>query len=100
MLRTGGGPDSAFRAYLLTALRHAAYDKTRRDRRIDLAGDVEAVPGVDRLTAVPFHDTAVSRLDRSPAGTAFADLPENWQAVPWHLEVEARPPPRSPRCSA
>ena len=92
VLRAGGGPDSAFRAYLFTALRHTAYDKTRRDRRIDLAGDVEAVPGVDRLTAVPFHDTAVSRLDRSPAATAFADLPENWQAVPWHLEVEGQTP--------
>lgn len=32
-LRAGRGPDSAFRAYLLTALRHVAYDKTRRDRR-------------------------------------------------------------------
>ena len=32
-LRGGRGPDSAFRAYLLTALRHTAYDKTRRTRR-------------------------------------------------------------------
>ncbi|HEY2700570.1 MAG TPA: sigma factor, partial [Pseudonocardiaceae bacterium] len=31
-LRAGRGPDVAFRAYLLTALRHVAYDKTRRDR--------------------------------------------------------------------
>ncbi|HWO63277.1 MAG TPA: sigma-70 family RNA polymerase sigma factor, partial [Umezawaea sp.] len=91
-LRGGGGPDSAFRAYLLTALRHTAYDKTRRDRRLELADDVEAVAGVAEATSQPFHDTAVARLDRSLAATAFAGLPENWQTVLWHTEVEGQTP--------
>jgi DNA-directed RNA polymerase specialized sigma24 family protein len=34
--RAGGGPDSAFRAYLLTTVRHVRYDRTRRERRIEL----------------------------------------------------------------
>ncbi|RSM64974.1 RNA polymerase subunit sigma, partial [Kibdelosporangium aridum] len=89
-LRAGRGPDSAFRAYLLTALRHTAYDKTRRDKRVELSDDVTTVAGAD--TAVPFSDTAVAGLERSLAARAFARLPERWQAVLWHTEVEGQSP--------
>jgi RNA polymerase sigma factor (sigma-70 family) len=89
-LRAGRGPDSAFRAYLLTALRHTAYDKTRRDRKVELSDDVTAIAGAD--TAVPFSDTAVAGLERSLAARAFARLPERWQAVLWHTEVEGQSP--------
>ncbi len=86
-LRGGGGPDSAFRAYLLTALRHCAYDRTRRDRRIDLTDDESAYD-----SGVPFTDTAVAGLDRSLAARAFATLPERWQTVLWHTEIEGQSP--------
>ncbi len=92
VLSAGGGPDSAFRAYLLTALRHTAYDKTRRDRKLELSDDVEAVSGVAKATSLPFHDTAVARLDQSLAARAFASLPENWQTVLWHTEIEGQTP--------
>ncbi|GAB3897900.1 hypothetical protein GCM10029964_081520 [Kibdelosporangium lantanae] len=91
-MRTGGGPDSAFRAYLLTVLRHTAYDRISRDRRVELADDVQAVSGVERVTGVPFHDTAVARLNRSLAVRAFASLPERWQTVLWHTEIEGQSP--------
>jgi RNA polymerase sigma factor (sigma-70 family) len=91
-LRTGGGPESAFRAYLLTALRHTAYDKTRRDRRLDLVDDIEAVSRTERATIVPFHDTAVAQLDRSLAVKAFTSLPERWQTVLWHTAIEGQSP--------
>src|SRR5882724_1695374 len=52
-LRAGRGPDLAFRAYLLTALRHTAYDKTRRDRKIELADDVGTVASAEAVS-VPF----------------------------------------------
>ncbi|NRN66876.1 RNA polymerase subunit sigma [Kibdelosporangium sp. 4NS15] len=91
-LLAGGGPDSAFRPYLLTALRHTAYDKTRRDRKVELADDVEAVTGVERVTSLPFHDTAVTQLDRSLVVRAFASLPERWQTVLWHTEIEGQAP--------
>ncbi|HEX3787286.1 MAG TPA: sigma-70 family RNA polymerase sigma factor [Pseudonocardiaceae bacterium] len=92
-LRTGRGPDSAFRAYLLTALRHVAYDKTRRDRRLELADDVTTVSGVStEKVSVPFRDTAVAGLERSLAAKAFARLPERWQAVLWHTEIEGQSP--------
>lgn len=92
-LRGGRGPDSAFRAYLLTALRHTAYDKTRRDRKVELSDDVSTVSGVS-LSAVSeeFDDTAVAGLERSLAAQAFARLPERWQAVLWHTEIEGQSP--------
>jgi RNA polymerase sigma factor (sigma-70 family) len=91
-LCAGGGPDAAFRAYLLAALRHTAYDKTKRDRRLELVEDVEAVAGAERVTAVPFDDTAVAKLNRSLAATAFSTLPERWQTVLWHTEIEGERP--------
>ncbi|MGH3760909.1 sigma-70 family RNA polymerase sigma factor [Actinophytocola sp.] len=89
-LRAGRGPDSAFRAYLLTALRHTAYDRTRRERRIELSDDVETAGGAK--LAEPFSDTAVAGLERSLAAQAFARLPERWQAVLWHTEIEGQSP--------
>ncbi|HWO60699.1 MAG TPA: sigma-70 family RNA polymerase sigma factor, partial [Umezawaea sp.] len=92
-LRGGRGPDSAFRAYLLTALRHTAYDKTRRDRKVELSDDVSAVSGVSsEAVSVQFSDTAVAGLERSMAAQAFARLPERWQTVLWHTEIEGQSP--------
>ncbi|MFC5063693.1 sigma-70 family RNA polymerase sigma factor [Actinomycetospora atypica] len=93
ILRAGGGPTEAFRAYLLTSLRHLAYDRTRAERRLDLTEDMGEVIGVDPdRTIVPFADPAVAGLERSLAARAFATLPERWQAVLWHLEVEGDSP--------
>ncbi|WP_053732195.1 sigma-70 family RNA polymerase sigma factor [Nocardia sp. NRRL S-836] len=91
-LRTGGGPDASFRPYLLTAVRHTAYDKSRRDKRLELVGDVEEVPGATRSTSVQFSDTAVASLNQSLAATAFASLPERWQTVLWHTAIEGQSP--------
>jgi RNA polymerase sigma factor (sigma-70 family) len=93
ILRAGGGPTEAFRAYLLTSLRHLAYDRTRAERRLDLTEDMGDVIGVDpERTVIPFTDPAVAGLERSLAARAFATLPERWQAVLWHLEVEGDSP--------
>jgi RNA polymerase sigma factor (sigma-70 family) len=89
-IRAGRGPDSAFRAYLLTALRHTAYDRTRRERKVELSDDVETADGAH--TAEPFSDTAIAGLERSLATQAFARLPERWQAVLWHTEIEGQSP--------
>ncbi|SEQ72256.1 sigma-70 family RNA polymerase sigma factor [Lentzea albida] len=86
-LRAGRGPDSAFRAYLLTALRHTAYDKTRRDKKVDLTEDM-----TDVAPPVAFSDTAVAGLEKSMAARAFAALPERWQMVLWHTEIEGQSP--------
>ncbi|MEU3643924.1 sigma-70 family RNA polymerase sigma factor [Lentzea sp. NPDC034063] len=91
-LRGGGGPGAAFRPYLLTAVRHAAYDRTRKEKRVELAGDIEEVPGATKATSVPFRDKAIEDLDQAMAATAFATLPERWQTVLWHTAIEGQSP--------
>jgi RNA polymerase sigma factor (sigma-70 family) len=83
ILRCGGGPDSAFRAYLLTVLRNTLYDRARQDRRVELSDDMTRHdPGV------PWEDTAVAGLESRFAARAFGRLPERWRTVLWRTEVE------------
>ncbi|SFT02096.1 sigma-70 family RNA polymerase sigma factor [Saccharopolyspora flava] len=90
LLRDQRGPTSAFRAYVLTAVRHAAYDRTRKQQRLQYADDLETVPNID--VSQPFRDTAVEGEDRSLIAAAFARLPERWQMVLWHVEIEGESP--------
>jgi RNA polymerase sigma factor (sigma-70 family) len=86
-LQAGRGPETAFRAYLLTTLRNVRYDKHRRDRRIEYSGDLSDVdPGV------PFVDPVLAQLEASLIAKAFSSLPERWQTVLWHTEVEGETP--------
>lgn len=91
MLRAGRGPDSAIRAYLLTVLRHTAYDRTRKERRVELSQDV--TESVDpALVSVPFDDTVTASAERALARKAFAGLPDRWRRVLWLTEVEGQTP--------
>jgi len=87
IVQRGGGPDLAFRAYLLTAVRSLHIDFVR--------GAVKLRP-VDDFTpfdnGVPFRDTAVESFENQAAARAFATLPERWQLVLWHTEVEGQKP--------
>jgi RNA polymerase sigma factor (sigma-70 family) len=92
-LRGGHGPDSTFRAYLLTVLRNTAIDSVRHQRKIELASDVETVRGAQpEAISVPFRDPAVAGLERAFITRAFTQLPLRWQAVLWHTEIEGRAP--------
>ncbi|MGH3472912.1 MAG: sigma-70 family RNA polymerase sigma factor [Nocardioidaceae bacterium] len=87
VLRHGGGPDVAFRAYLLTAVRRLHVDRIRAGKHLVTTDEMEAFdPGV------PFRDPALSEFENSAAAKAFASLPERWQLVLWHLEVEGQKP--------
>jgi RNA polymerase sigma factor (sigma-70 family) len=94
-LRGERGPDVTFRSYLLTTLRHIAYDKTRHTRRLHLTEDIE-ITALDLaradLIAEPFDDTAVAALEHSMVTTAFAQLPRRWQEVLWHSEIQELSP--------
>lgn len=83
VLKRGGGPDSGFRPYLLTAVRRTVYDRQRADRRVHHTDDIEAYE-----VGEPFDDPAVEALERSMVARAFLSLPERWQTVLWHTEVE------------
>lgn len=87
VLQRGGGPDLAFRAYLLTAVRRLHVDRIRATSRLQTTDDLSSVdPGV------PFRDTAVEGFESAAAARAFASLPERWQMVLWHTEVEGQKP--------
>ncbi|MGI8578163.1 MAG: sigma-70 family RNA polymerase sigma factor [Nocardioidaceae bacterium] len=87
VLQRGGGPDVAFRAYLLTAVRRLHIDKIRVAKKIAPTDEVEQF---DR--GVPFADPVVAKFEHAAAAKAFASLPERWQLVLWHLEVEGQKP--------
>ena len=87
VLQGGGGPDVAFRAYLLTAVRRLHVDRMRAGSRLQTTDDLTPFdPGI------PFQDTAVEGFENGAAAKAFASLPERWQLVLWHLEVEGQKP--------
>jgi RNA polymerase sigma factor (sigma-70 family) len=83
-LRAGKGPEVAFRPYLLTAIRNAFYDRTRKDKRIEVTDEPPEHVNVQLL------DMAMSEDDRALIARAFATLPERWQLVLWHAEVEGQ----------
>src|SRR3954453_23193396 len=87
VLLGGGGPDVAFRASLLPAVRRLHIEKVRSPQRATPTDDLTPFdPGV------PFTDTAVAVFEGGAAAKAFASLPERWQMVLWHLEVENQKP--------
>lgn len=90
LLQDGRGPTDAFRAYLLTAVRHGAYDRANKAKRVQAVDDLETVPNID--ISQPFHDPAVANEERSLISQAFSRLPERWQMVLWHVEIEGESP--------
>ncbi|MDQ2847299.1 MAG: sigma-70 family RNA polymerase sigma factor, partial [Actinomycetota bacterium] len=89
-LRAGKGPDTAFRAYLFTTLRHTAYDRTRKDAKLSFTDDETAfdVPVSD-------PDTVLLQAENKLVGRAYGALPERWQAVLWYLSVEGYSPAKT-----
>ena len=87
VLLAGGGPDVAFRAYLLTAVRRLHVDKIRATSRATPTDDLTPYEDPE-----PFADTVIAGFEGGAAAKAFASLPERWQLVLWHLEVEGQKP--------
>lgn len=86
-LRNGNGPTSAMRPYLLTAVRRVHVDRAVAGQKVQPTDDMSAHdPGV------PFIDPALAGLERSMVAQAYQQLPERWQMVLWHTEVEELSP--------
>lgn len=88
-LRSGQGPRTAFRGYLLTTLRNYAYETFRHARRFEAVGDLT---DLDDALGMSLPDTAVVIADRCLTAQLFAGLPERWRTVLWHTECEGRSP--------
>lgn len=87
-LRGGGGPDLSFRAYLLTTVRRVHVDRIRSGRKVQTTDDIAAY----ERDPETFEDPTVTGFESGAAAKAFASLPERWQAVLWHTEVEGEKP--------
>jgi RNA polymerase sigma factor (sigma-70 family) len=86
VIRAGGGPDAAFRAYLLTTVRNTLRDRLRRDRPLEWTDDPLRYD-----VGVPWEDPTVAALEATLAARAFHRLPERWREVIWRTEVEQAP---------
>ncbi|MFC7646058.1 RNA polymerase sigma factor [Streptosporangium lutulentum] len=84
VIERGGGPEQAFRVYLLTALRHTIHDRSERGDGQEPGEEIEPLD-----PEVPFVDPALAHLRQSPPARAFLSLPERWRLVLWHVEVES-----------
>lgn len=82
-LRAGGGPREAFRAYLLTTVRHLAISWTRNNRREWLTEDFALFE-----SACENQDPLVRADDTRLAYQAFRELPERSRTVLWHVDIE------------
>ncbi|MET9395950.1 sigma-70 family RNA polymerase sigma factor [Streptomyces sp. NPDC006624] len=97
-VRGGSGPTHAVRAYLLTSMRRVAASWTRSARREQLVDDfavfaAQSTRGSDDDTLELGADVrAMHEAEQSLAMRAFRSLPERWQAVLWHTEVEDESP--------
>ncbi|MFH9087054.1 sigma-70 family RNA polymerase sigma factor [Streptomyces sp. NPDC017673] len=108
-VRGGSGPEHAVRAYLLTSVRRVAAHWTRSARREQLVDDFAVfaqqaarIPEASEDTAfigssgaglgLGADVRALHEAEQSMAMRAFRSLPERWQAVLWHTEVEDESP--------
>jgi len=100
-VRGGHGPEHAVRAYLLTSVRRVAAGWTKSAKREQLVDDFAVFAAqAARSSEMPDDDTmdlgadvrAMHEAEQSMAMQAFRSLPERWQAVLWHTEVEDESP--------
>lgn len=80
-LRSGRGPTSSFRAYLLTAVRHAAARRGADRRRCE-----------PRLDLEPAGRSGPDLAEHADVRDAYGTLPPRWRHVLWRLDVEGVPP--------
>ncbi|HEU0214808.1 MAG TPA: sigma-70 family RNA polymerase sigma factor [Jiangellaceae bacterium] len=86
-LQSGGGPDGELAPYLRTVVRRLAFDRYRASRRDGTPAD----PAL--LEELPEPDDPAARVtDRDLVRRAFETLPDRWQRVLWHTEIEGRSP--------
>ncbi|RPF19657.1 sigma-70 family RNA polymerase sigma factor [Myceligenerans xiligouense] len=86
MLRRGAGPDSGFRTYLYTVVRHRAYDVSRGANRMRPAEDAEIEAALGRVASS--EDPALQGFERSVVSRAYFGLPERWREVLWYCLVD------------
>jgi RNA polymerase sigma factor (sigma-70 family) len=89
-LDSGGGPDGAFRPYLLSTLRRVNIDTGRGyHQRVSLTADDTDLEGTPGASAA---DITLEQGEQSAAWMAWASLPESSRTLLWHMIVEEETP--------
>lgn len=83
----GKGPTANFRAYLFTTVRHEAGRRALARQKVLPTDDDSQID-----TPVAFGDNQLDSFERTTIRAAYESLPERWQTVLWHLEVEGHKP--------
>lgn len=86
-LMAGKGPESFFRAYLLSTVTRLSHQRNRKAGRVLPSSDDTVLDQV--LTT---HDPAIDAFESETVAKAFRALPERWQAVLWYVDVERMKP--------
>ena len=86
-LVAGRGPDTFFRAYLLSTVTRLSHHRNRKAGRTLPSGDASTL---DHAVGEP--DAVVKAFESHTVAKAFRMLPERWQAVLWYLDVERMKP--------
>ncbi|GAA4695755.1 sigma-70 family RNA polymerase sigma factor [Promicromonospora umidemergens] len=86
MLRRGAGPDTGFRPYLYTVVRHRSFDVSRGAARTRPSTDDEIESVLGRVASE--EDPALAGFERSVVSRAYFDLPERWREVLWYVLVD------------
>lgn len=87
LIQRGKGPERAFRAYLLTSVRHESGRRAKARQKVVTTGETEDLDQV-----VEFGNGQLSGFERDVVKSAYASLPQRWRAVLWELDVEGRTP--------
>lgn len=87
LLGRGKGPETAFRAYLFTTVRHECARRAKARKRVTPTDDLQQID-----SAVAFGNGDLDDFERATIRAAYESLPSRWRAVLWHLDVEGRKP--------
>ncbi|WP_269215708.1 sigma-70 family RNA polymerase sigma factor, partial [Arthrobacter sp. AK01] len=86
-LAAGKGPDSFFRAYLLTAVRRTAHLMNRAATRTRPTSESYMLD-----SAIAHDDPALAAFESTAVAQAFRSLPARWQEVLWYVDIEGLKP--------
>ncbi|NYE96649.1 RNA polymerase sigma factor (sigma-70 family) [Psychromicrobium silvestre] len=86
-LKEGRGPESSFRAYLLTAVTRIAHRMNLKKSKTIPTSDQQIL---DQHT--DSKDITLDAFESAIIAKAFRELPERWQAVLWYLDIEGQKP--------
>lgn len=87
LMQQGRGPETSFRAYLFTTIRHDSARRAKARRRTVPTDDDTAID-----TLVGPHAGQLDGFETAAIRAAYMSLPERWRTVLWQTEVERRKP--------